>query len=455
MRRLAFALVLAFTVLPGVPHAQFCPGKTPWVFSDVPQSDPFCGYITWMAQNDVTLGCGVIDATHRLFCPKAPVTRGEMSAFIARAGATTVFAQGGNAFGEPAVLGTVDAFPLSLQAQGVRVMHYVLGPLGIPNVVGGHAGNALDPRGDGQTIAGGGTARVSCFNLSTGLLDRSCENQSIGSMSAIGGGMGNTAGPLAVVGGGFSNTTTDEGATVGGGAMNWASGLYTTIAGGGRNVASGRYATVPGGVENVASGSTSFAAGARARATASGSFAWADDSTQTPFDIGAPRGWANPANTFNVRSTGGIWMVTGVDANGLPSVGVEVLPGSGTWVSYSDRNAKTAFAAVDPRHVLKRVLSLPVATWRYATESGDVRHIGPVAQDFRAAFDVGANDRTIATVDADGVALAAIQGLDAKLAEREAALRAEVREKDAAIAAMRREVDALRRAVEQLLRTAR
>ena len=44
-------------------------------------------------------------------------------------------------------------------------------------------------------------------------------------------------------------------------------------------------------------------------------------------------------------------------------------------------------------------------------DDGAVRHIGPVAQDFRAAFDLGADDKTIATVDADGVALAAIQGL--------------------------------------------
>ena len=37
--------------------------------------------------------------------------------------------------------------------------------------------------------------------------------------------------------------------------------------------------------------------------------------------------------------------------------------------------------------------------------------IGPVAQDFYAAFGVGHGERHIATVDADGVALAAIQAL--------------------------------------------
>jgi len=41
-----------------------------------------------------------------------------------------------------------------------------------------------------------------------------------------------------------------------------------------------------------------------------------------------------------------------------------------------------------------------------------------MAQDFRAAFGLGENDPTITTVDADGVALAAIQGLNAKLEEK-------------------------------------
>ncbi|HEY0548440.1 MAG TPA: hypothetical protein VGF13_02495 [Verrucomicrobiae bacterium] len=53
-----------------------------------------------------------------------------------------------------------------------------------------------------------------------------------------------------------------------------------------------------------------------------------------------------------------------------------------------------------------------------------VRHIGPMAQDFRSAFAVGENDRTITTVDADGVALAAIQGLNQKVEEENGALRA-------------------------------
>jgi hypothetical protein len=83
----------------------------------------------------------------------------------------------------------------------------------------------------------------------------------------------------------------------------------------------------------------------------------------------------------------------------------------------SDRNAKQDFAPVNSRDVLDRVLALPLSTWSYISDPG-VKHVGPMAQDFHAAFRVGIDDKSIATVDADGVALAAIQGLNQKVEER-------------------------------------
>ena len=65
-------------------RAQFCPGVSPWVFDDVLASDPFCGFITKIASQGVTLGCQVIDANHRLYCPDSAVTRNQMAAFMAR-----------------------------------------------------------------------------------------------------------------------------------------------------------------------------------------------------------------------------------------------------------------------------------------------------------------------------------------------------------------------------------
>ena len=66
---------------------------------------------------------------------------------------------------------------------------------------------------------------------------------------------------------------------------------------------------------------------------------------------------------------------------------------------------------------LDRIAGLAVSTWSYRDESDSVRHMGPTAQDFRAAFGLGDTDRNIATVDADGVALAAAKALERRTAE--------------------------------------
>lgn len=91
----------------------------------------------------------------------------------------------------------------------------------------------------------------------------------------------------------------------------------------------------------------------------------------------------------------------------------------GTLVNSSDRNRKKHIESVDPVEVLDRVTNLPLHTWSYKQEADGVRHMGPMAQDFRAAFGLGENDVSIATVDSDGVALAAIQGLNQKLEEKD------------------------------------
>ena len=88
---------------------------------------------------------------------------------------------------------------------------------------------------------------------------------------------------------------------------------------------------------------------------------------------------------------------------------------------------------MDAQAVLQRVAALPISEWRYRTEVSAARHMGPTAQDFRAAFGLGDGDTMIAAVDADGVALAAIQGLNAKLEQS-------LRERDAEVVAQREEI---------------
>ena len=89
----------------------------------------------------------------------------------------------------------------------------------------------------------------------------------------------------------------------------------------------------------------------------------------------------------------------------------------------SDRNLKEKFTPVNNQEILERVANLPITQWNFKTDA-QTRHIGPMAQDFYAAFNVGADDRHIATVDEDGVALAAIQGLNEKLKEKDARIEA-------------------------------
>ena len=116
-----------------------------------------------------------------------------------------------------------------------------------------------------------------------------------------------------------------------------------------------------------------------------------------------------------------------------------------TYYPTSDRNAQTGFETMAPREILERLVKVPIHTWSYKSEDGVCR-LGPVSQDFHAAFGLGADDKHIATVDAAGVALAAIQGLNQKLTE-------ELKLRDAENAAMRRELAELRQLANSLIPT--
>lgn len=99
--------------------------------------------------------------------------------------------------------------------------------------------------------------------------------------------------------------------------------------------------------------------------------------------------------------------------------------------------------AVDGRDFLERLMTVPVATWNYRSQHESVRHIGVMAQDFAAAFGVGEDATRISTVDADGVALAAIQGLHQKLID-------ELRQRDTENAVRKARLAAMERKIEQL-----
>ncbi len=279
---------------------------------------------------------------------------------------------------------------------------------GNSSVIGGGTENAV-LEGARYSVIGGGGGNVVEAGAFTGTIAGGGENviQAESYRSTIGGGKLNNIGPTA------------PHSTIGGGITN-------------RILENAEAATIPGGSGNSVGGAFGFAAGRRAAAAHTGAFAWAD-SVDADFASQAD-------NEFAVRATGGVRLVSAVDESGQPTAGVALAPGSGSWSTLSDRAAKRNFEPVDGRRVLEQLAALPIQTWNYAQQDKSVRHLGPMAQDFQAAFHLGENERTISTVDADGVALAAIQGLHTLILEQKSELEA----RDARIERLERELQELR-----------
>ena len=285
------------------------------------------------------------------------------------------------------------------------------------------------------TVAGGGgnTASYQFATVGGGYSN----DASVLGATVAGGGSNTASGTYATVGGGQNNTASSGDATVAGGSSNTASGTYATVGGGVYNTASGIYATVPGGSNNRAEGGFSFAAGYRAVATtnAYGSFVWSD---YHDFDT-----TSNAPNQFLVRATGGFWFGTAIDpSTGAWTAGASLAGGSSQWSQLSDRNLKMAFQPVNAQEIADNLAEMPIQTWSYIAQSEDIRHMGPMAQDFYAAFGLGEDDTHISTLDADGVALAAVQGLYQLVQEKDARIGA-LEAKNAALEARLAEIEAV------------
>jgi hypothetical protein len=193
----------------------------------------------------------------------------------------------------------------------------------------------------------------------------------------------------------------------------------------------------------------SIALGHAAVALGSGSFVFGDASS----DVNV----AATPDQFVARAAGGVIMYS----NQEQTSGVRLAPGGGAWLTVSDVNMKEHFRDLDGDDVLSTLARMPVREWSYKAQGAATRHVGPTAQDFRAAFGLGEDPLRIGTVDADGIALRAIQALEARtraenarlteegerLARVNAALRARVNESArrlATIATLEEELAALR-----------
>ncbi|MBV8491737.1 MAG: tail fiber domain-containing protein [Candidatus Eremiobacteraeota bacterium] len=276
------------------------------------------------------------------------------------------------------------------------------------SMIGAGLGNTIS---NGNSFIGGGNSNTVAGFYS--VVGGGHDNNDQGAQAFIGSGEDNAISSSAtygVISGGSHNSTSAEYSGVAGGENNTASGEYSTIAGGSGNTASGTESTVAGGGSSTASGYASFAAGYHANASEAGSFVWSDNSSSNATS-------PTVAGEFVARASGGVEFFS----NAAMTTGVKLAAGGGSWSSLSDRAVKTNVEAIDDAQILDKVASMPITRWSYISEHG-VRHLGPMAQDFYAAFGIGEDDRHITSIDEDGVALAAIKALNHRLAARNAAL---------------------------------
>ena len=221
--------------------------------------------------------------------------------------------------------------------------------------------------------------------------------------------------------------------TVASGGASTALGGFTT-ASGGNSLATGANTTASGeistaiGWQTIASGDRSIAMGSNASTDSKGgTFVYGDLSSNS---LVTPSG----VNQFVVRAAGGTIFYSNSDL----TAGASLAPGAGAWANMSDVNRKEHFREVDGEEVLGKIAQMPIREWNYKAQDASIRHLGPTAQDFRAAFGLGESDTTITTTDIDGINLLAVQALERR-----------TRDQAREIEALRAELAALRAEIAQ------
>ncbi len=162
----------------------------------------------------------------------------------------------------------------------------------------------------------------------------------------------------------------------------------------------------------------------------SGTFIWSDGSATASADT-----FRNTANNeFAARATGGFRFRTNLTG----TTGCNLPAGSGVFNCTSSRTTKENFQLINGNDVLARLRKIPVSTWNYISEGQQVRHMGPMAEDFYQAFGLGTSNIAIGVQDLAGVSLAAVKALDARTTE--------LQQRTTEVEQLRNEVDALRNA---------
>lgn len=144
----------------------------------------------------------------------------------------------------------------------------------------------------------------------------------------------------------------------------------------------------------------------------SGTFIWSDGSAQATADT-----FRNTANNeFAARATGGFRFRTNLGG----TTGCNLPAGSGVFNCTSSRSTKENFLDVSGFDVLSKLRKIQISSWNYITEGQNVRHIGPMAEDFFGEFKLGTDNRSIGVQDLAGVSIAAVKELDEQLQQKNA-----------------------------------
>jgi len=279
--------------------------------------------------------------------------------------------------------------------------------LGIAATIGG--GEYQETYGDYSFIGGG------------------VDNRDWGPFITIGGGYHNTAGDedidtAATICGGRSNSALSKYAVIGGGNSNTASGDHSFVGSGYHNQARSEYSSIINGFDNVCEGYGSTVLGGvkdtilNGYSTAFGYHVYLSESYRVAFFCA----YASGRFAINRDSQNGISYPIHVgtvvgDGNGA------YLSASGVWTNGSSRAFKENGRSVVEEGLLDKISNLPVDHYNFI--SSNETHIGPYAEDFVAAFDVGAiresdgkrDDQYLAASDVAGVALAGVQELLKKI----------------------------------------
>lgn len=344
-------------------------------------------------------------------------------------------------------VGIAGSGSLAVSGTGTRFLWY-------PNKravrAGGVTGTQWDAAniGDGSVAMGVDNRATAQFSTAMGYNNLASGNQStaFGTLNVASGLASTALGTSSVASGEVAFAVGQS--TVASGARSIAGGQNATASALG-SISLGGYTTASG-IAAIAMGSGAVASGAQAVAVGSyvtasgdystalghsastnghyGTFVYGDESAISDLSAVADNQFAVRAQHF--------WFGTNNSATATSGRFIETSTGAyltttGVWTNVSDVNKKHDFKPVDGEQVLEKLAAMPVSTWRYNADTSDIRHMGPTAQDFRAAFGLGDTEKAIGTIDADGVSLAAIKALVQRTTELRAAnaeLRAELAE---------------------------